>query len=71
MSLVNTLKDQNSRTRSLAKALTWRITATLTTAAIAYVVTGELKTAAMIGGIEFVLKFMTYYGHERAWNFVR
>jgi len=25
----------------------------------------------MIGGIEFVLKFMTYYGHERAWNFVR
>ena len=71
MSLVNTLKDQNSRTRSLAKALTWRITATLTTAAIAYVVTGELKTAAMIGGIEFVLKFMTYYCHERAWNFVR
>jgi uncharacterized membrane protein len=71
MSLVNTLKDQNSRTRSLAKALTWRITATLTTAAIAYVVTGELKTAVMIGGIEFVLKFMTYYGHERVWNFVK
>ena len=71
MSFINTLKDQNSRTRSLAKALTWRITATLTTAAIAYVVTGELKTAAMIGGIEFVLKFMTYYGHERVWNFVK
>ena len=71
MSFSDTLKDQNSRTRSLAKALTWRITATLTTAAIAYVVTGELKTAVMIGGIEFVLKFMTYYGHERVWNFVR
>ena len=71
MSFINTLKDQNSRTRSLAKALTWRITATLTTAGIVYVVTGELKTAAMIGGIEFALKFMTYYGHERAWNFVR
>ena len=71
MSFINTLKDQSSRTRSLVKALTWRITATLTTAGIAYVVTGELKTAAMIGGIEFVLKFMTYYGHERVWNFVR
>ena len=71
MSFISTLKDQSSRTRSLAKALTWRITATLTTAAIAYVVTGELKTAAMIGSIEFVLKFMTYYGHERVWNFVR
>jgi uncharacterized membrane protein len=71
MSFISTLKDQSSRTRSLVKALTWRITATLTTAGIAYVVTGELKTAAMIGGIEFVLKFMIYYGHERAWNFVR
>ena len=71
MLLINTLKDQNSRTRSLLKALTWRITTTPTTAGIAYVVTGELKTAAMIGGIEFILKFMTYYGHERAWNLVR
>ena len=71
MSFISTLKDQSSRTRSLVKALTWRITATLTTAAIAYLVTGELKTAAMIGSIEFVLKFMTYYGHERAWNFVK
>jgi uncharacterized membrane protein len=34
-------------------------------------VTGEIKTSAMIVVIEFVLKFMTYYGHERAWNFVR
>ena len=71
MSFINTLKNQNSRTRSLVKALTWRITATLTTAGIAYMVTGKLKTAVMIGGIEFILKFMIYYGHERAWNFVR
>ena len=71
MSLFSTLKDQSSRTRSLAKALTWRITATLMTAIIAYIVTGELKTAAVIGGIEFMLKFITYYGHERAWNLIR
>jgi uncharacterized membrane protein len=71
MSFISTLKDQSSRTRSLVKALTWRITATLTTAGIAYVVTGELKAAAIIGGIEFIVKFVTYYGHERAWNSVR
>ncbi len=71
MSLISTLKDQSSRTRSLAKALTWRITATLTTAVIAYMVTGELSTAVIIGGLEFVLKFIMYYGHERAWNEVR
>lgn len=71
MSLISTLKDQTSRTRSLVKALTWRITATLTTTTIAYIVTGELGAAAIIGGIEFVLKFVLYYGHERAWNAVR
>ena len=71
MQFITALKMPDSRTRSLAKALSWRITATLTTALIAYIVTGEMDTAVMIGGIEFVLKFMTYYGHERAWNFVR
>lgn len=69
--MIENLKDPRSRSRSLAKALTWRITATLTTAVIAYFVTGELSTAAVIGGIEFILKFFIYYGHERAWNLVR
>ena len=71
MSLIVLLKDQHSRTRSLAKALTWRVTATLTTALIAYIVTGEVKTAVIIGGVEFALKFIIYYGHERAWNLLR
>ena len=71
MSLIVLLKDQHSRTRSLAKALTWRVTATLTTALIAYIVTGAVRTAVIIGGIEFVLKFIIYYGHERAWNLLR
>ena len=71
MSIISTLKGQRSRTRSLAKAFTWRITATLTTAVITYIVTRELGTAVIIGGIEFVLKFVMYYGHERAWNLIR
>ena len=58
MSLIVLLKDQHSRTRSLAKALTWRVTATLTTALIAYIVTGEVKTTVIIGGVEFALKFI-------------
>ena len=71
MRFIKLLKDQTSRTRSLAKALTWRITATLTTALISYIVTREIKTAVIIGGIEFMIKFVVYYGHERAWNTVR
>ena len=61
------IKDPESRLRSVAKAFTWRITATLTTAIIAFLVTGELGTAVAIGGIEFFAKFVIYYVHERAW----
>ena len=59
---------RESRLRSLLKALSWRIIATLTTTAIAFIITGELDAAVMIGSIEFVLKFAIYYGHERLWQ---
>ncbi|MEE2783328.1 MAG: DUF2061 domain-containing protein [Pseudomonadota bacterium] len=60
----------DSHLRSLLKAFSWRILATLTTATIAYVVTGKLDTAVIIGGIEFVIKFVIYYMHERVWQLV-
>ena len=71
MQIIVDIKNSNSRIRALSKALTWRITATLTTAIIAFFVTGELGVAIMIGGIEFVIKFFIYYAQERAWNLVR
>ena len=61
---------KESRLRSLLKAFSWRVLATLTTATIAFFVVGELVTAAMIGSIEFFLKFAIYYAHERAWQLV-
>ena len=65
------VKIQTSRTRSLTKALTWRVTATVTTSLISYLVTGEVRTAMIIGGIEFALKLGIYYVHERAWILIR
>ncbi len=59
---------RESHLRSVLKAFSWRIVATLTTAAIAYAVIGEIGTAILIGGIEFVLKIFMYYVHERAWQ---
>ena len=56
-----------SHWHSLAKAFSWRVVATLTTAAIAYVITGEIDTALLIGGIEFFLKIGIFYAHERLW----
>lgn len=56
-----------SHWHSLAKAFSWRVVATLTTAAIAYAITGEVDTALLIGGIEFFLKIGIFYVHERLW----
>ena len=60
----------DSHLRSLSKALSWRVVATLTTGIIAYFVTGDFEAAVLIGGVEFVLKFLIYYLHERAWQLV-
>jgi len=57
--------------RSIAKSLTWRITATLTTILIAYFIIGDVTTAMTIGGIEFFAKMLIYFLHERAWNMMK
>ena len=61
---------KESHLRSVLKAFSWRVIATLTTALIAYAITGELDTAILIGAIEFVAKMFLYYLHERAWQLV-
>ena len=71
MLIVTNIKNPESHIRALVKALTWRITATLTTGLIAFIVTGELGIALMISSIEFAIKFFIYYAHERAWNWIR
>lgn len=56
-----------SRKRHIAKTFTWRITATITTMTIAWLVSGDPLTGLTIGGIEFFVKMPVYYFHERAW----
>ncbi len=58
---------RDSRLRSVLKALSWRVLATLTTIAIAYFIVGDVKVALKIGAVEVVAKMLIYYLHERAW----
>lgn len=53
--------------RSLLKALSWRITGTLDTFVISFVVTGNVSIAGSIAGVELLTKITLYYGHERIW----
>ena len=61
---------KESHLRSLIKGLTWRIIATSTIFGITYFTTGEMDTAVKIASIEFVIKLIIYYLHERAWQAV-
>ncbi len=59
-----------TRSRSIAKALTWRVIATLTTASLAYIFTDEIDTAIKVGAFDVVIKLAFYYLHERGWGMV-
>lgn len=54
--------------RSLMKSLSWRIVATLTTIVLVFVFTRNLEISFGVGGVEFFLKIVVYYVHERIWN---
>ena len=60
-----------SHTRSILKAVSWRVLGTVDTFLLSWVITGEWHLAAAIGGTEVVTKMVLYYLHERAWNRVR
>lgn len=57
----------DTRSRSFAKAISWRVTGSVDTMIISLVITGSLKLAAAIGFTEVVTKSVLYYLHERAW----
>jgi len=54
--------------RSIAKALSWRLIATLITSGIVFLLTGQGEFAATIGLADTLIKFFVYFGHERLWN---
>ena len=59
------MKDSNLR--SALKGFSWRIVATTTIMVIVYLKTGKLDSALEIGAIEFIIKYLLYFGHERLW----
>ena len=56
-----------SKKRHILKTITWRIVGTLDTFLLSWLITGNIKIGAAIGGIEVLTKMILYYFHERAW----
>jgi uncharacterized membrane protein len=63
------MKEKNYR--SLLKSVSWRITGTIDTFIISYIITGKISLAFSISGVEIFTKISLYYFHERLWNKIK
>ena len=53
--------------RSILKALSWRLWATLVTMAATLGLSGRWELAMAVGSVDVVAKLALYYLHERLW----
>jgi len=58
---------EERKRRSIAKVVSWRMTATFTTVIISYFITGNHSFALKIGVFEVIAKMFLQYLHERIW----
>jgi uncharacterized membrane protein len=56
-----------SKKRSLAKSLTWRVIAVISTFVIGYAMTGSWSFALSLTLVSNIINFVLYYIHERLW----
>jgi len=56
-----------TKSRHLAKAITWRIIASIVTAIIAYAFGLPPKAVGAVFVADLIIKFVLYYIHERVW----
>ena len=63
-------RSREAPSRSLLKAITWRLTGTADTFVIGFLVTGRVTIAGSIAATELLTKLALYYGHERVWSLI-
>ena len=59
---------RETRKRSMAKSLVWRLICIIVSIIVSFFVTGKWDVAVAIGGIYNVTTMVLYYFHERTWN---
>ena len=61
----------DTKTRSIIKTISWRITGTLCTFLISWAILDDIKTSSAIAIIQLTFNSIVFYFHERLWNIVR
>ncbi len=64
--------QSESRTRSLLKAISWRLIASITTTLIAFYFGLPAKAIGLVFFADLIIKFFLYFIHERIWvNYIK
>ncbi len=56
-----------TRGRSIAKALSYRFFGSLSTVAVIFFLTGDIKVSSLGGALDAIVKIGLYFFHERLW----
>jgi len=62
---------QESKIRSIAKTISWRITGSTATFGISYVILGDITVSGTIAVIQLTFNTVLYFAHERVWNRIK
>lgn len=57
--------------RSIVKAISYRITGTIATVLITFIITRKVEFALSIALADVITKILIYYVHERTWNKIK
>lgn len=59
-----------SHSRSIAKAFSYRVLGSLSTAGLVYLFTANVKASVGAGLVDSIVKIVLYFLHERLWNHI-
>lgn len=64
------MADKEAHLRSILKAVSYRVLASIATMTIVFVFTRRIFLSVGVGLVESIVKIICYYLHERAWSFI-
>jgi len=59
-----------SSTRSIAKAVSYRLLGSICTGLIVLIFSGDIRVSAGVGALDMFVKIGLYFLHERIWNYI-
>ena len=65
------MNDLSLPKRTMIKGLTYRLLSSCVTVGLAYIFIDDIKIVTLIGFLDFIIKWILYYVHERLWHQIK